>query len=117
MYDLYYTENFNPNSRTYFLFETGLMKNHVPNQVDRLCRKFNASRHTQTPESTRIDRSRKSAPAAAHELYHCPHCLTVYDETYGDERAGIVPGVPLPTYPTTYLCPTCEAPKAEFVAT
>lgn len=115
VYDLYHTENFNPNSRTYFLFETGLMKSHVPNQVDRLCRKFNASRHAQMPKTTRIDRSEQPASAGSHELYHCPHCLTVYDETYGDERAGIQPGLPFTDLPENYLCPTCEAPKAEFV--
>ncbi len=115
VYDLYYTENFNPNSRTYFLYETGLMKNHVPNQVDRLCRKFNASRHAQTPKSTRIEASENLDSGATHELYHCSHCLTTYDETYGDERAGVAPGLSFTNLPETYLCPTCEAPKVEFV--
>ena len=115
VYDLFYTENFNPNSRRHFLFETGLMKNHLPNQVDRLCRKFNTSRHAQTPKATRMEVYEPPVPASLHELYHCPHCLTVYDETYGDERAGIAPGLPFNGLPDTYLCPTCETPKAEFV--
>jgi rubredoxin len=114
VYDLFYTENFNPNSRRYFLFETGLMKNHVPNQVDRLCRKFNASRHAQMPRATRMEVSENPASATLHPLYHCPHCLTVYDETYGDERADMAPGLPFAALPDTYLCPTCEAPKTEF---
>jgi rubredoxin len=115
VYDLYYTENFNPNSRTYFLFETGLMKNHLPNQVDRLCRKFNASRHTQTPRAVRMEVRENPADVSSHELYHCPHCLTVYDETYGDERAGVAPGTPFVDLPVIYLCSTCEAPKSDFL--
>ncbi|MPR35553.1 rubredoxin [Salmonirosea aquatica] len=112
VYDLFHTDNFNPNSRTYFLFETGLMKNHLPNQVDRLCRKFNASRYGQ--QTSRIEIAESSAPALIHERYQCPHCLTVYDETFGDERAGIAPGVPFSALPDSYLCATCEAPKTEF---
>src|SRR5205085_10386378 len=51
VYDLYYTENFNPNSRTYHLAERGLLKMHVPNQLNRLCRKFNARRSQERVET------------------------------------------------------------------
>ena len=113
VYDLYFTENYNPNSRTYFPFETGLMKNHLPNQLDRLCRKFNASR--QTPKAVAIEAVEKTTTISLNEQYQCPHCLTIYDENYGDEWAEIVPGVPFADLPEKYLCPTCDAPKSEFV--
>ncbi len=113
VYDLYFTENYNPNSRTYFPFEKGLMKNHLPDQLDRLCRKFNTSR--QTPKVARAETVEKSIILPTSELFQCPHCLTVYDEKYGDERAEIAPGVSFVDLLESYLCPTCDAPKSEFV--
>ncbi|GAB4015573.1 rubredoxin [Spirosoma koreense] len=115
VYDLYFTENFNPNSRTYRLFEKGLFRIHVPNQIGRLCRKFNARRLQQTTEVVGLDVS-PSEPASVtpNAVYQCPHCLTVYDEQYGDERLGISAGTPFKTLPAEYVCATCEAPKAEF---
>ncbi|GHB59032.1 rubredoxin [Persicitalea jodogahamensis] len=113
VYDLYFTENYNPNSRRYFPYEKGLMKNHLPNQLDRLCRKFNASR--QTPKAAPIQAAEKTADCAQHEQYQCPHCFTIYDERYGDERAEIAPGQSFASLPDEYLCPTCDAAKSEFV--
>ncbi|WP_373515253.1 rubredoxin [Persicitalea sp.] len=113
VYDLYFTENYNPNSRKYFPFEKGLMKNHLPNQLDRLCRKFNASR--QTPKAVTIHAVEKPINYDQNEQYQCPHCLTIYDEKYGDERAGIAPGPSFALLPDEYLCPTCDASKSEFV--
>jgi rubredoxin len=116
VYDLYHTENFNPNSRTWFLFETGLMKNHLPHQAERLCRKFNASRNAQTTQIFRTEQAEGSSVVAeAEEAYHCPYCQTYYEATYGDERAGIEPGTPFADLPDHYVCSTCETPKAEFV--
>lgn len=53
VYDMYFAENFNPNSRTYHLFEKGLFKLHLPNQLNRLCRKFNARRLLEGLETIR----------------------------------------------------------------
>lgn len=113
VYDLYFTENYNPNSRKYFPFETGLMKNHLPNQLDRLCRKFNASQ--QAPKAIMVEAVEKPVVPTMNERHQCPHCLTIYDEAYGDQRAEIAPGVPFADLPDIYLCPTCDAPKSEFV--
>lgn len=113
VYDLNFTENYNPNSRTYFPFETSLMKNHLPIQLDRLCRKFNTSRHTS--KAAISEAIEKPVVPLQHEQYHCPHCLTAYDEAYGDERAEIAPGVPFADLSEKYLCPTCDPPKSEFV--
>ncbi|WP_420147341.1 rubredoxin [Spirosoma sp.] len=115
VYDLYYTENFNPNSRTYHLFEKGLFRLHVPNQVGRLCRKFLTRRAQESSEIIRLE-TEKTEPVLTNvaTVYQCPHCFTVYDPQYGDERSNIPAGTPFTTLPTDYCCSTCDAPKADL---
>ncbi len=116
VYDLYFTENFNPNSRSWFLFEKGLMKNHLPHQVERLCRKFNASRNALATKTFRVEPIENPVSVSnQEEMYQCPHCLTQYDAVYGDERAGIQSGTSFGDLPESYVCSTCETPKADFV--
>ncbi|GAA4458316.1 hypothetical protein GCM10023189_30370 [Nibrella saemangeumensis] len=115
VYDLYFADNFNPNSRTYHLFERGLLKMMVPGQIERLCRKFGMRRSLEGPEILRPD-PEESQPAADTEpvVHQCPHCLTVYDEQFGDLLRGIPAGVPFAKLPDSYQCPTCDAPKKEM---
>ncbi len=118
LYDLYFTENFNPNSRTYFRFDRGLFWFSVPVQIDRLCRKFSAQRlikqqPVESPE--RIDSQLIVSKIDTSEAYQCPHCLTVYDPESGDDRAGVLPGVAFADLPGEYGCATCDAPKRELV--
>ena len=56
----------------------------------------------------------ESEEQAAHLVYQCRNCFTVYDEAYGDELGEVAAGTPFEAL-TTYHCPTCEAPKEEFV--
>ncbi|KAB7730986.1 rubredoxin [Rudanella paleaurantiibacter] len=115
VYDLFYTENFNPNSRVYHLFEKGLLRLHLPNQLNRLCRTFNARWLAQTPDTIRPEPDKTDTTlVAVVPLYECPHCLTVYDQQYGDCLNGIAPGVSFASLPAEYACPTCDAPRSEF---
>ncbi|GAB3252165.1 hypothetical protein GCM10027347_11050 [Larkinella harenae] len=115
VYDLYFTENFNPNSRTYCLFEKGLLKIHLPYQLQRLCRKFSTHRPPEPLETVRPE-AEKNEPSPGYNplLHQCPHCLTVYDSQYGDSRNGIPAGVLFRDLPESYTCATCDAPKAEL---
>ncbi len=117
LYDIYYAENFNPNGRSYRLFERGLFKLHVPNQLNRLCRKFNARKLQESGETIRLE-PEKAEPAYFNEVLvlQCPHCFTIYDEQYGDARRGIPVGTSFKELPTDYTCPTCDAPKQEMKA-
>ncbi|WP_460947827.1 rubredoxin [Spirosoma daeguense] len=117
VYDLYYTENFNPNSRTYHLAEKGLFKLYVPNQLERLCRRFNTRRAKETTERLQPEVEKpESVLHVAPVVYQCPHCFTVYDPQYGDERSGIVAGTLFELLPKTYSCSTCDAPKTDMLA-
>lgn len=116
LYDIYFTDNFNPNSRVYHRFEKGLLKLHLPNQINRLCRQFNTRRMQEPTEVIDLDPERLDSvvPPSVTTVYQCPHCLTVYDAQYGDERQHIAPGTAFEQLPNEYACSTCDAPKAEL---
>ncbi len=117
VYDLYHTENFNPNSRTYYLVEKGLFKLHVPNQINRLCRRFNSRRWQESTDVNRPELETVESipvPSEVTMLHQCPYCYTVYDPQYGDERRGIPAGTLFNQLPADYSCSTCDAPKAEL---
>ncbi len=117
VYDLYYTENFNPNSRMYHAFEKGLFRMHVPNQLNRLCRKFNVRRSQERVETVRADVEKSESISNASAFVHqCTHCFTVYDDQYGDTRHNIPTGTPFGQLPADYACPTCDAPKQDMKA-
>jgi rubredoxin len=115
LYDLYFTENFNPNSRTQILFEKGLFKIHLAAQLERLCRKFNNRRIWQNealhkPEAEELKSEIPDLPT----VHQCPHCLTVYDPQYGDLLKNIPAGTPFAALPDDYACSTCDAEKTEM---
>lgn len=116
VYDVYFTDNFNPNSRTHRLFEKGLLKLHLPNQLNRLCRKFNARRLSESTETVRMETEKAElVPGGLATMYQCPHCFTVYSEQYGDIRRGVQPGTAFVKLPPDYTCSTCDAPKQEMM--
>ena len=114
VYDLFYTENFNPNSRVQIPFEKGLFGIHLPGQLERLCRKFNKR---QLSEITAIAKSEpeplENLPATF-RVHQCIHCFTVYDEEFGDILRDIPVGTPFEKLPETYTCPTCDAEKTDM---
>ncbi|GAB3544838.1 rubredoxin [Spirosoma fluminis] len=116
VYDLYFTENFNPNSRTYLPFDKGLLKIHLPAQIDRLCRRYNSRRISQSTESIRLEgQEAEISVSSSYTVHQCQHCLTVYDEQYGDTLQDVPAGTAFDTLPETYGCPVCGASKTEFL--
>jgi rubredoxin len=113
VYDLYHTENFNPNSRTQVLFQKGLFGIHLGWQLERLCRRFNHLRTLENNASfvTEIQDT-KPIVAITRIIYQCPDCLTVYDPDFGDLRQNVAPGTPFETLPENYCCATCEKEKS-----
>lgn len=117
VYDLYYTENFNPNSRALVPFEKGLFKIHLPAQLERLCRRFNNQRSRDTLKTMLSEPDEaKAAVKAVKTAHQCPDCLTIYDAEFGDIPGDIPPGTAFEDLPAAYCCPTCDSPKAAFVA-
>lgn len=114
LYDLYFTENFNPNSRKFILFEKGLFKIHLPGQLARLCRRFNNRRFADHKEAIKIETEEYKIPATTYSVHQCPHCFTVYDPKFGDLLNNISAGTPFQYLPDHYTCSTCDADKIEM---
>ncbi|MGC9270724.1 rubredoxin [Acidiphilium sp.] len=47
--------------------------------------------------------------------YECRICWQVYDPATGDPVAQIPPGTEFADLPQDWLCPQCDAPKAQFI--
>lgn len=116
VYDLYYTENFNPNSRAQVLFEKGLFKIHLPAQLERLCRRFNNQRSRDTLKTMLSEPDEaKAAVKTAKMAHQCPDCMTVYDPEFGDMLGDVPSGTAFEDLPASYCCPTCDSGKAVFL--
>lgn len=117
-FDIFYTVDFNPNSKEYILFRSKIKKEHLSTYLIALCKYFYAkesewdllpgSSYTNIPEEELNDAVKKM-------IFQCSHCLTIYDEEHGEEDTGIAAGTLFDALPASYCCPLCEAPKNEFV--
>ncbi|MFQ6128402.1 MAG: rubredoxin [Thermoplasmata archaeon] len=47
--------------------------------------------------------------------WECTVCGYVYDPEVGDPDGGIEPGTAFEDLPADWVCPSCEAPKEDFV--
>ncbi|TDE17208.1 rubredoxin [Dyadobacter psychrotolerans] len=116
VYDIYYAENFNPNSRNHILFEKGLFRFQLAGQVERLCRRFSRKRIKETSEMLPVTNIEPQIILTDLTVVHqCPNCFTVYDAAYGDQMANIAPGTSFGGLPETYSCPVCETPKSQLL--
>lgn len=115
VYDIYYTENFNPNNRKHLLFEKGLFKIHLPWQLEKLCRKFNNRRSLENTETFHTEEEPKEAAAKLSTVHQCPNCLTIYHPEYGDTLNNIFAGTPFHSLPADYSCATCGTEKCEHI--
>ncbi|KAA6439789.1 rubredoxin [Dyadobacter flavalbus] len=114
VYDLFYTENFNPNSRVQIPFEKGLFRIHLPGQLERLCRKFNKRQLSENMPAFKTEPEPLDNLPDAMRVHQCLHCFTVYDPDYGDLLRNIPAGTSFEDLPENYSCPTCDAEKTDM---
>lgn len=119
-YDILYTRDFNPNSREYILFRKEVPRDNLGTYLVALCRYF----YDLKIESGNILHSvyrqeepaekKANSPLADRKIHRCRHCLTIYDDQFGDPEQGINPGTGFEQLPADYQCAVCEASTAEF---
>jgi rubredoxin len=115
-FEILHTRDFNPNSKDFVSFRKKISRENLSWYLVQLCDLFYELQDAPAlPPSPEEILARPAASTAAATLYQCRHCLTVYDDAYGDAAQGIVAGTPWDTL-ATYACPTCEAPKELFEA-
>ncbi len=115
LFDILYTHDFNPNSKTFTLHRAGLEAAELPVHLIALCHSFyEVADHAEPNQAL-------NAPETAQEeeakifVHQCKNCLTIYDEEFGDEFNEIATGIPFDELPASYCCPTCETGKEDFI--
>ncbi|MBC7828133.1 MAG: rubredoxin [Chitinophagaceae bacterium] len=118
-YDILYTKDFNPNSKDFILFRKNIEKENLGIYLVSLCKHFYELEskeelivHAIYRQGALLD---DSSLAPSITIFQCRHCLSVYDTLYGDEVNAIAPGTIFADIPAAYECPTCNAPKDDFV--
>ncbi len=117
-FDILYTEDFNPNSKNFITYRTGILREHLPVYLISLCKFYyeeqcvvniDEEQHLKA-ENLQTEKTNEQ------ELYQCKHCGTVYDEETGEPENHIQKGIPFSDLPASYLCPLCESGKTAFIS-
>ncbi len=116
VYDIFHSQDFNPNSRDLVLFEKGVNKAHLAEMLQRLTKRFYAQSSKDIAEKTKKEIAKKEIKKAI-DQYQCNICFTIYDETFGDPQNNILAGVNFADLPASYCCSVCEASKEHFQKT
>lgn len=115
-FNIYYTQNFNPNSSHHILFREAVKKEHLDTYLISVCKFYYETQSAEIDEQ--VIEYTPPADEAVNEtalnVFQCSHCLTVYDETAGDEIQQIDAGTLFEALPESYCCSLCEAPKEDF---
>jgi rubredoxin len=119
-YDILYTRDFNPNSREYILFRKEVPRENLGTYLMALCKYFYELKteagnilHSVYRQEERPEK-KVASPLADQKIHRCRHCLTTYDEQYGDPGQGINAGTGFEQLPAGYQCAVCEASTSEF---
>lgn len=117
VYDISYTEDFNPNGRTKKFFEKAILRFNLAEQLRRSVLKYNKmiAENAIKAAGLRDDHKVKETESPKTKIVHqCKHCYTIYDADFGDLLNDIPAGVPFSKLPASYCCPTCDADKKDF---
>lgn len=118
LFEILYTRDFNPNSKDFISFKREVIKQELSTYLIDLCNYCYESQGQQDfILSTDHQEERANADVKEpweHQVYQCRHCFTIYDEKYGDLINQMAAGTAFETI-GIYQCPTCEAPKEDFL--
>ncbi|WP_298765287.1 rubredoxin [uncultured Polaribacter sp.] len=110
-YNVLYCENFNPNTQKYIVYAQDVDKIEVSGLLMELSKNyFNQFGNEITDDET------DKAPEiiVKKEAHQCQECLTVYSETYGDQKNNVAAGTLFKDLNTTFKCSVCDAPITSF---
>lgn len=111
-YNLLYARNFDPNTREYIIYVQDVDKVELPALLMELSKMYFDQLGDKNTEETNPIKPEKEVVNS--QVNQCRNCLNIYDPAYGDMQQNIEPGVKFEDLPKDYVCPLCEAPKANF---
>jgi len=110
-FNILYSKDFNPNLNNYRTYASGVPKTVLASLIVELSKMYFDNFNTETPLSSKL---KTISDNIQRDLFQCSHCQTVYDPQLGDQDADIAQGTSFTSLPTSYICSTCGAPKADF---
>lgn len=110
-FNVLHFKNFDPNSDEYVLYAQDVDKNQLGQLLMELSRSYFKGL-SKTNEKIKVEKEPNRI--ALRSVYQCQSCLTIYDETLGDSKAGISAGTLFERLLDSYVCSVCNAPKSEF---
>jgi rubredoxin len=113
-YNLSYSEGFNPNNQNYKIFAEGISKFNLLDKIIELCKFYYEQLNNEPAIEQHLNKEEKDA-SLLKKVHQCSHCLSIYDELYGDPVAGIEVGVHFSQLLPNYCCSTCDNSKEDFV--
>lgn len=116
-YSIWHTEGFDAHAREGVLYRKDLEKENLFPYLVSLCKAF----YEQQSEDPILAVETGVAVGAGTnqeyaEGFQCRHCLTLYEEQYGDPGQAVLPGTPFGQLRADYVCPVCGGPKTDFGA-
>ncbi|MFQ3576033.1 MAG: hypothetical protein SNJ77_06310 [Cytophagales bacterium] len=106
LFDLYHTEDFNPNNQNLIEFKKNLKENELFEAIKELCKYFykqlNSSEEFSIKDKTGIEKIEHKK--VSKKMYQCLNCLHIYDPELSIDKEKI----------NDYICPVCESGKEFF---
>lgn len=118
VYDILCAQDFNPNERTGFVFSSNNPRFLLAEQLRRAILLYYKQQLNNIVAQEKASVPKKEVVPTKEtttQVFQCKHCLTVYDESFGEPENGIPKGTTFQSLPSVYCCPLCEAEKSEFV--
>lgn len=114
VFEILHTRDFNPNIKEFIIYKTNLQEEHLAGVLIALCNYYYSLK---ADNELLVNEYTAPELLANNEIYfvcQCKNCLTIYDAFWGDEQQNVAAGTDFNAL-SVYQCPTCEAPKEEFV--
>ena len=115
LFDILHTIDFNPNTKSFNLFRSGIKKEELLDCLVTLCNNFYDMQSQ--PQSLKTERPKQehAEEKIVEYVHQCKNCFTVYDDEFGDELNNVPAGVKFDDLSDLYVCPTCDAGKEDFI--
>lgn len=113
LYEILHTRDFNPNSKDYVSVDREVNRQQLGPKLIAICESYYLLRDKQMNRSVPLTEQAAPQPAAEPSSWQCRHCLTCYNEKYGDTANGLAPGVSFESL-EYYNCPVCDSSKEAF---
>lgn len=110
-YNILYSKDFNPNSGEYIRYATEVNREVIAPLLIELSQIY----FDQLAEEVTDRPGLQYTDLISRPMYQCQHCLTVYDEQYGDPARGVAASTPFTNLPESYRCPVCGEGIKEYV--